>query len=217
MAKVEDVHDHGTRAAQPTPTADQAGTFYFVNDEGLMERWSGSAWEAVASYRKDNLTATTDPDDDDDSGDGYTVGSLWINVTADTVWRCVDATVSDAIWLNLAVHTPTEYYTGVIGSGATHYVPDATYGRNAGALARDDGNSDVGMIQWYRHGTYNRLQGIRASGSFEFRGTTYSAGSGQLSFYIENNLAGGRLAIKNNLGYGRGVYIWPWSEPGVVA
>jgi hypothetical protein len=38
----------GTRAAQSTPTAGQAGILYYVTDEEVTERWSGTAWESFA-------------------------------------------------------------------------------------------------------------------------------------------------------------------------
>jgi hypothetical protein len=46
----------------------------------------------------DNLTATTDPTVNEDSGDGYGVGSSWANVTLDKFFICVDATVGAAVW-----------------------------------------------------------------------------------------------------------------------
>ena len=49
MTKVETVHDLGTRAGQPTPTVDQVGTLYFVTDEFVLERWSGTAWVRIGS------------------------------------------------------------------------------------------------------------------------------------------------------------------------
>lgn len=45
-----------------------------------------------------NISATMDPAVTDDSGDGYTVGSRWVNVTADTHWIALDVTVGAAIW-----------------------------------------------------------------------------------------------------------------------
>lgn len=38
----------GLRSAQPTPAAGAAGQLYYVTDELKLERWSGSAWEAVS-------------------------------------------------------------------------------------------------------------------------------------------------------------------------
>jgi Phage Tail Collar Domain len=45
-----------------------------------------------------NLTATTDPTAASDSNDGYTEGSIWVNVTTDKVWFCTDATGGAAVW-----------------------------------------------------------------------------------------------------------------------
>lgn len=45
-----------------------------------------------------NFAATTDPGVGDDSGDGYGVGSTWINLTLDRIWRCADASTGAAAW-----------------------------------------------------------------------------------------------------------------------
>ena len=47
---------------------------------------------------KHNFAATTNPGTGDDSGDGYSVGSHWYNVTLDLAWYCIDATLTAAIW-----------------------------------------------------------------------------------------------------------------------
>jgi hypothetical protein len=53
----------------------------------------------VASTRALNrFDATTDPTVNDDEGDGYAVGSMWVNTTGDTVWVCTDATAGAASW-----------------------------------------------------------------------------------------------------------------------
>lgn len=44
--------------------------------------------------------ATTAPTINDDSGDGYAVGSLWVDVTNDLAYVCVDATAGAAVWRN---------------------------------------------------------------------------------------------------------------------
>ena len=50
MPTVPDIHRRGTRAAQATIAAPPltVGTLYFVTDEGLIERWTGSAWESYS-------------------------------------------------------------------------------------------------------------------------------------------------------------------------
>jgi hypothetical protein len=52
----------------------------------------------VTKAKRDNYTATTDPTANDDSTDGYTIGSVWINTSTDRIWVCVDATATAAIW-----------------------------------------------------------------------------------------------------------------------
>jgi hypothetical protein len=54
--------------------------------------------DADVTLRIDKLDATTAPTVNDDSGDGYSVGSLWIDVTNDHAYVCVDATATAAVW-----------------------------------------------------------------------------------------------------------------------
>lgn len=61
-----------------------------------------------------NLNATTDPTVNDDSGDGYEPGSLWVNKSGQAVWACVDATPGAAIWISLGIGA------GLINQGAPH-------------------------------------------------------------------------------------------------
>lgn len=44
------------------------------------------------------IDATTAPTAGDDTNDGYAVGSIWIDVTNDVLYVCVDATATAAIW-----------------------------------------------------------------------------------------------------------------------
>lgn len=45
-----------------------------------------------------NFTATTAPGVGDDSADGYTVGSQWLDLTADKSYICLDSTAGAAVW-----------------------------------------------------------------------------------------------------------------------
>ena len=45
-----------------------------------------------------NFSATTIPSVTDDSSAGYSVGSVWINVSTDKAYTCVDATAGAAVW-----------------------------------------------------------------------------------------------------------------------
>lgn len=50
---------------------------------------------------KSNFAATSSPSSTNDNTQGYTVGSLWVNTSAGTVYICVDSTTTNAIWKQL--------------------------------------------------------------------------------------------------------------------
>lgn len=45
-----------------------------------------------------NLSATTDPSVTNDLNQGYSVGSQWINATANRIWTAVSVAVGAAVW-----------------------------------------------------------------------------------------------------------------------
>lgn len=51
--------------------------------------------------KKSNLAAAVAPTVNDDSGDGYAVGSLWIDTAADDAYIALDVTVGAAVWKKL--------------------------------------------------------------------------------------------------------------------
>ena len=48
-----------------------------------------------------NFAATSNPGVTDDIDGGYTVGSVWVNVTTDAAWICADNTDGAAVWQSL--------------------------------------------------------------------------------------------------------------------
>jgi hypothetical protein len=54
-------------------------------------------WELNIEPR-DNLSASVDPDADDDTTDGYQVGSLWRNTSGSTTWQCFSNADGAAVW-----------------------------------------------------------------------------------------------------------------------
>lgn len=70
-----------------------------------------------------NYAATTDPGVGDDDADGYSVGSLWWNVTGDSAFACLDASTGAAIWKRIGSgYTITlQALTSAPGDGATVY------------------------------------------------------------------------------------------------
>ena len=61
---------------------------------GAMERTGAGAYATILNKRD----ATTAPTANDDSGDGYSVGSRWVDVTGDKEYVCLDATLTAAVW-----------------------------------------------------------------------------------------------------------------------
>jgi len=64
------------------------------SDAGVLRRTGAGTYSRL----KDNLSATVAPTTNDDSGDGYAVGSMWVDVTGDNIYFCIDATVASAVW-----------------------------------------------------------------------------------------------------------------------
>lgn len=56
-------------------------------------------FDLINPLLKNNFIATTIPTPNDDSGDGYAIGSVWFDTTDNTrYWVCVDATSGVALW-----------------------------------------------------------------------------------------------------------------------
>jgi hypothetical protein len=49
-------------------------------------------------WQLNNLAASAAPTVNEDSGDGYSVGSIWIDTTNDKAYVCLDASVGAAVW-----------------------------------------------------------------------------------------------------------------------
>lgn len=62
--------------------------------------------------RLNNLTASTDPGANNDSTEGYSVLSRWVNISTQTVWMALDVTQGNAIW------SPSGVSIGDLGSAA---------------------------------------------------------------------------------------------------
>ena len=76
-----------------------------------------------APLNKYDAIAAPDADDDDagTGGDGtFAVGSIWIDITGDEAYRCVDATTGAAVWVN------TSLEIGELGSIAIQDANDVT-------------------------------------------------------------------------------------------
>jgi hypothetical protein len=105
-----------------------------VLDEIAESDLSTSVQEKLNRSAKNAFDATVDPTADDDDGDGYSEGSVWINNTSDESFRCVDASTGAAIWINTTLTTDelgtiaSQNANAVTITGGTATLTSATVG-----------------------------------------------------------------------------------------
>lgn len=127
MSEFSDAIQRGTRAAQPS-TDLVVGNLYFVTDEGVLERWSGSAWQSYSGL-----------------GNGDVVGP---GSSTDNAIARFDATTGKLIQ-NSALTLGDTGILGFPGGVKQTFNPGTTTaGLNAGALAGDPSGLANGDI-WY--------------------------------------------------------------------
>lgn len=85
-----------------------------------------------------NFAATTNPTVNDDSSLKYSVGSIWINVTLDLSFQCVDATDGAAVW-NQTSSTGEQNAQFAAPAGANASL-------TGGAAAATNGNGSSGIL-----------------------------------------------------------------------
>lgn len=74
----------------------------------ILPTGSANTFDVIgATGGVDNDAATAAPTANDDAGDGYAVGSKWIDTTNDQVYFCVDATTTAAVWRQVGNGTVT--------------------------------------------------------------------------------------------------------------
>jgi hypothetical protein len=79
----------------------------------------------VTKAKRNNWTATTNPTINDDTNDGYDVGSMWLNTTNRNLWQCISATAAAAVW-NLV--SRNDIYVSLNGEQTPYFrVKSATY------------------------------------------------------------------------------------------
>lgn len=74
---------------------------------------------------KRNTAAAVDPGVNDDSTQGYTVDSLWINTATDISFRCFDAAAGAAVWKQILDKTSADARYGQLGT-ANDWTGDQT-------------------------------------------------------------------------------------------
>lgn len=73
-------------------------TVYIATDVTV----GAAVWVNVSSGGASAHIATVAPTVNDDSGDGYVIGTVWVNTTTDIVYAATDVTVGAALWKDLS-------------------------------------------------------------------------------------------------------------------
>lgn len=103
---------------------------------------------AISSTRLNNYTATVAPTPTDDAGDGYALGSIWVDTVAKSAYICVDPTTSAAVWKPLTGPPGFGGITGAFGPGLHTVVPRCVLDINTDTgQASNTTTGEVGMIE----------------------------------------------------------------------
>ena len=134
-----------------------------------------------------NLTATTNPTVNEDSGDGYSSGSWWVNRAQNRQFLCTSATVGAAVWQEIAPRAHGGY-----GSGLYQQMFDAAV--SAAAIPAVD------LVYLYQ---FEVFEPITVTSMFENCQTT-AAGSA-IKFAVWRNDGAGRPTSTPVLGQNTGI------------
>lgn len=84
-----------------------------------------------------NMSASAAPTVNDDSGDGYAVGSTWYDTTADVMYACLDATVGTAVWRLVTPGVATDYTPTWTSDGTAPAIGNGTLTGRYILISRD--------------------------------------------------------------------------------
>jgi hypothetical protein len=80
-------------------------------------RWIEVIRSFQPAARLDKVDATVAPAVGNDNTEGYSVGSLWVDVTANEAYRCLDASTGAAIWDNTTLQTSELGSAAIVNTG----------------------------------------------------------------------------------------------------
>jgi hypothetical protein len=179
--------DFTTRLALPYPQKGDIETASII--KRAFEQIDTETNIATANY-----SATSAPTANDDSGDGYSIGSWWVNVTSDEAYLCVDSTVGAAVWTKISVDVPSEIVALLAGQSVSMASLTLSGGTANGVL--------------YLNGSK-----VATSGSaLWFDGSNLGVGN-NLATTVDNNNGSGKLVVGTGSG-SQGMTIYSGSSSG---
>lgn len=120
-----------TAAGSITHPADSGDVAISIDPTTYVLRVHDSSTGDWALTARAKLDATADPTTSDDDSAGYSAGSLWVDVTNDKSWVCVDASTGAAVWKQTggtgAGTTDHGALTGLADDDHTQYIKDSEF------------------------------------------------------------------------------------------
>lgn len=89
---------------------DQYDVKNFIGDQD-DNQWLMTIFTPATGLAQNKYDATSAPTAGDDTNDGYSVGSVWVDVTADRFYICVDASAGAAVWASRLELSAENVYT----------------------------------------------------------------------------------------------------------
>lgn len=136
---------------------------YISQAENAATRAEDAA--GIAPLSKYN--ATVPPTVDDDSGDGYGVGSRWVDITHKKSWICISASLGAAVWQAVSGHVINVKDFGAKGDNSTD--------DRANIQAAEDFASALGVPStlYFSDGKYAIGNSINKKANVHWRGKGY--------------------------------------------
>lgn len=159
-----------------TPCSRNSGIVKPLSSEQVSYETINSNYDTIdASLAKGKWDATVDPAVTDDSGDGYSVGSIWANITGHKVFIAEAVTVGAAVWRQVwpALDSPT--LRGGTGSGDDiEIIPTSHATKGVIKLTGTDANIDTSLTYdadcaaWVESGGLQLAMGTGVDTPYEF-------------------------------------------------
>ncbi len=134
----------------------------------------------IGPVKKNDFTKTAAPAVTDDVNDGYSVGSVWVDVTNDQFHMCVDSTAGAAVWHNVTSTlrasdgSPVALTVGATGAVTAAIAPLTLTGGQLAFPATQNASADANTLDDYEEGTWTPT--LTFGGSSSGMSTTGSAG-----------------------------------------
>lgn len=86
------------------PLNPSTGQMFLNTNTNIAYVYNGNSWidiSASGSAILSRYNMNVDPVPGNDSNQGYSIGSIWVNISTDNAFLCVSNTSNNAVWLNL--------------------------------------------------------------------------------------------------------------------